>query len=124
MQTNLDYASNYNDIETIEREGQFTEALTIKLKVRTVPGPVSRLTVRISTILGVLKWDFPKNHTGGYPLKSFTAEFRKYPTDEDNATEWERLDPNNIPSNVVSVWVWLLDGREIFNFLCLLCVWH
>ena len=110
MQTNLDYASNYNDIESIEREGQFIEALTIKLTVRSVPGPVSRLTVRISTILGVLKWDFPKNHTGGYPLKSFTAEFRKYPIDEANATEWERLDPNNIPSNVVSFCHFLPNG--------------
>lgn len=80
----------------------YYEALTIILKVRTVPGPVTRLGIRISTILGVIMWEFPKNHSGGYPIISFTAELRKY-TDAscENASVWERLDPNNIPANVV-----------------------
>lgn len=80
----------------------YYEALTIILKVRSVPGPVTRLGIRISTILGVMMWEFPKNHSGGYPIISFTAEVRKY-TDAlcENATEWERMDPNNIPANVV-----------------------
>lgn len=82
----------------------YYEALTIILKVRSVPGPVTRLSIRISTILGVMMWEFPKNHSGGYPIISFTAEIRKY-TDSscENASVWERMDPNNIPSNVVNV---------------------
>lgn len=95
-----------NYIRSIHHKRIIYEALNILLKVRSVPGPVSRLSIRISTILGVLMWDFKKNETGGYPLKSFTAEFRKYVVADiqRNITEheWELLDPNNIPANVVS----------------------
>lgn len=97
-----DLTFNYDESPN---EQDYYEALTIILKVRTVPSAVTRLAVRISTILGVLMWDFPKNHTGGYPIKSFTADFRKYvDIANSNGTEqqWERLDPNNIPANVVS----------------------
>lgn len=49
-------------------------------------------------------WEFSSHQSGGYPMKSFTAEFRRY-TDIDvsNETEriWQRLDPHNIPANVV-----------------------
>lgn len=85
---------------------EYYEALTIILKVRAVPGPVTRLGIRISTILGVMMWEFPKNHSGGYPIISFTAEVRKY-TDSscENATVWERMDPNNIPANVVGAFI-------------------
>lgn len=73
---------------------------------------MSRLTVRISTILGILIWEFQKNDSGGYPLKSFTAEFRKYIDDNNTDTvEWERLDPINIAPNVVS-----LNFRLSFSF--------
>lgn len=76
--------------------------LTIILRVRSAPGPVSSLVVRLSTVLGVIMWQFPKNHSGGYPLKSFTAQFRPYFDDtSDNETIWETLDPENIPANVV-----------------------
>lgn len=72
--------------------------------VRSVPGPVSRLTVRISTILGILIWDYKKNDTGGYTLKSFTAEFREHLSGNETGTnKWERLDPINIAPNVVSI---------------------
>lgn len=113
MGTDNDYTSNAIDFDssstnTIDIETEFTKELMLTLKVRSRPGPVANLTVRISTILGVLKWDFEKNNTGGYPLKSFTAQFRKYVnTDTTNCTnstemEWDRLDPRNIPSNVVN----------------------
>lgn len=85
-------------------EPEYYEALTIILRVRSVPGPVSKLSVRLSTILGVLMWEFSSNHSNGYPVKSFTAEFRKYfDMSCENATiePWERLEPNNIPGNVV-----------------------
>lgn len=99
-------ANELADISTTNYQSNgidYYEALTIILKVRSVPGPVTRLGIRISTILGVMMWEFPKNHSGGYPVISFTAEVRKY-TDLscENATLWERLDPNNIPANVVN----------------------
>lgn len=86
-------------------DNSFLEGLTIVLKVRSTPGPVNKLSVRLSTIVGVLMWEFTSNHSGGYPIKSFTADFRKYfDADETNATlqKWHRLDPENIPANVVS----------------------
>lgn len=94
-------------LNTLDLDNDFAKELVLTLKVRSRPGPVANLTVRISTILGVLKWDFEKNNTGGYPLKSFTAQFRKYIDPDLNCTnsselEWDRLDPRNIPSNVVS----------------------
>lgn len=85
-------------------DDSFLEGLTIVLKVRSVPGPVTKLSVKLSTILGVLVWEFQSNHSGGYPVKSFTAEFRKYfDVDDFNATShpWHQLDPQNIPANVV-----------------------
>lgn len=103
MQLYLDNsANNYDSVENYSDE-DFTKEFTIVLRVKSVPGTVSRLTVRISTILGVLMWEFSKDDCGGYPLKSFTAEIRRYPEDGNNETEWERLDPNNIPSNVVRI---------------------
>lgn len=87
-------------------DNSFLEGLTIVLKVRSVPGPVSKLSVRLSTIVGVLMWEFNSTNSGGYPIKSFTAEFRKYSDNDDsNATsnQWHQLDPENIPGNVVSM---------------------
>lgn len=78
------------------------EAMTVNVMVRTVPGPVSRLSLRISTILGVLMWEYKKNMSGGYPLKSFTAEFRRGIPTNGSMHEWERLDPTNIAPNVVN----------------------
>lgn len=72
--------------------------------MRTVPGKVKKLDVSLSTILGVLMWEFSSHQSGGYPIKSFTAEFRRYiDIDVSNETErkWQRLDPHNIPANVV-----------------------
>lgn len=85
-------------------DNSFLEGLTIVLKVRSVPGPVSKLSVKLSTILGVLIWEFRSNHSGGYPVKSFTAEMRRFADADDiNATSqlWHRMDPENIPGNVV-----------------------
>ncbi len=79
----------------------YVEAMKVNVVIRTVPGPVSRLSLRISTILGVLMWEFKKNMSGGYPLKSFTAEFRRTATNNEPLYEWERLDPINIAPNVV-----------------------
>lgn len=91
-----DSADIYESMDDI-----YVEAMKIKVIIRTVPGPVSRLSLRISTILGVLMWEFKKNMSGGYPLKSFTAEFRQTAKNNETSREWERLDPINIAPNVV-----------------------
>lgn len=94
-------AGTYVCLASIENdETSNYEALTIVLKVRTTPGTVTKLGVSLSTVLGVLMWEISLNRSGGYPVKSFTVEFRKYV--EDNETEWIRLDPQNIPANVVN----------------------
>lgn len=105
-----DSTSSSNDKPPIDHS--YLEGLTIVLKVRSVPGPVNKLSVRLSTILGVLIWEFSSNHSGGYPVKSFTAEFRKYCSEEEiNGTQqWHQLDPENIPSNVVRI-------NEIFSMI-------
>lgn len=81
-------------------DGAFVEALRVRVIVRSVPCAVTRLTMRISTILGVLIWEYNRTSTHAHPLKSFTAEYRMH-----NATQplpWERLDPKNISPNIVS----------------------
>lgn len=105
---NVDVIENENDDSSwidendVSKEIDFFEARMIILKVRSTPGPVTRLSVRLSTILGVLTWEFPSNHSGGHPIKSFTAEYRQL-IDDLNQTEhnWHRYDPQNIPGNVV-----------------------
>lgn len=82
-------------------DGAFVEALRVRVIVRSVPCAVTRLSMRISTILGVLIWEYNRTTAYSHPLKSFTAEYRLH-----NATQpqpWERLDPKNISPNIVSV---------------------
>lgn len=80
----------------------FIEALKVRIYIRTVPCAVSRLTVRISTILGVLIWEYNRNMSSlSYPLKSFTAEYREHIRGNGTAKPWERLDPINISPNIV-----------------------
>lgn len=101
--------TNVEDGDTKSSKGKITdnsflEGMTIVLKVRSVPGPVTKLSVRLSTILGVLMWEHSTNNSGGHPVKSFTAEYRKYVDEkETNVTlkQWHQLDPRHIPSNVV-----------------------
>lgn len=78
------------------------EVKTIKLRVRTVPEAVSDFTVRPSTIIAVLIWAYPPKSLSFYQVRSFTAEFRKHPDGEEDSEIWERLDPLNIASNIVS----------------------
>lgn len=83
-------------------DGTFVEALRVRVIVRSVPCAVTRLSMRISTILGVLIWEYNRTTAYAHPLKSFTAEYRLH-----NATQplpWDRLDPKNISPNIVSVW--------------------
>lgn len=76
----------------------------MRLIIRTIPGPVSKLEARITTIVGVLMWKFNNNQSGGYPVKRFTADFRKMPNEDLglNGTAWIRLDPSHITPNAVS----------------------
>lgn len=83
-------------------DGRYIESLRVQLIIRTVPCAVNMIKMRISTILGVLIWEYNRT-SNGYPLKSFTAEYRNY-TAPDNSTPpspWERLDPINISPNIV-----------------------
>lgn len=86
---------------------EFQAFQKINLTVRTPPGPVSQLYFKASTILGFLVWRFNKTNSGGYPVRSFTAEFRNvsYDTQPYNSSfehQWSRMDPINIAPNVVS----------------------
>lgn len=86
----------------------FREHERIDLTIRTPPGPVSQLYFKASTILGFLVWRFNRSENGGYPIKSFTAEYRPiFPfasnfTDNETESKWIQLDPTNIAPNVVS----------------------
>ncbi|KAJ6639115.1 hypothetical protein Bhyg_11854 [Pseudolycoriella hygida] len=94
----------------------YVEAMKANVVIRTVPGPVSRLSLRISTILGVLMWEFKKNMSGGYPLKSFTAEFRRTAYSNESLRKWERLDPINIAPNVRYMEVYHLSPNTTYEF--------
>jgi len=92
----------------MEEEVEYLAHQRTKLIVRTVPGPVSQLYFKASTILGFLIWRFNKTQSGGYPVRSFTAEYRNvsYKTPPANASfehAWSRMDPINIAFNVVSI---------------------
>lgn len=78
------------------------EVKTIRLRVRTVPAPVSEFTVKPNTIIAVLIWAYPPKSLSFYQVRSFTAEFRRHPTGENDSEIWERLDPINISPNIVS----------------------
>lgn len=97
------------DAEEEEEEEKYQAFQRIKLTVRTTPGPVTQLYFKASTILGFLIWRFNKTQSGGFPVRSFTAEYRNisYRTPPANASyehEWIRMDPINIAPNVVSTY--------------------
>lgn len=79
------------------------EVKKINLRVRTVPEAVSEFKVRASTIIAVLIWAYPPKSLNFYQVRSFTAEFRRHPTNENDSEIWERLDPLNISPNIVSL---------------------
>jgi len=94
--------------DAVEEEVEYRAQQRTRLTVRTVPGPVSQLYFKASTILGFLIWRFNKTQSGGYPVRSFTAEYRNvsYKTPPANASfehAWSRMDPINIAFNVVSI---------------------
>lgn len=92
--------------EVIEQE--FRAFQKVNLTVRTPPGPVTQLYFKASTILGFLVWRFNKSDSGGYPVRSFTAEYRNVsykepPFNNSFEHQWSRMDPINIAPNVVSI---------------------
>ncbi|XP_017488135.1 PREDICTED: uncharacterized protein LOC108376434 [Rhagoletis zephyria] len=92
--------------EEDEEAEEYQAVEKVNLTVRTPPGPVTQLYFKASTILGFLIWRFNKANSGGYPVRSFTAEFRNVSYNETpyNHTfehEWSRMDPINIAPNVV-----------------------
>ncbi|KRF82519.1 uncharacterized protein Dvir_GJ19545, isoform C [Drosophila virilis] len=110
---------NAEEVEVVEQAYQAYQR--IKLTVRTTPGPVSQLYFKASTILGFLIWRFNKTQSGGYPVRSFTAEYRNvsYRTPPANASyehEWSRMDPINIAPNVRQMEVYRLAPNTTYEF--------
>ncbi|XP_070075337.1 contactin-2 isoform X7 [Drosophila takahashii] len=105
----------------VEEELEYQAQQRTRLIVRTVPGPVSQLYFKASTILGFLIWRFNKTQSGGYPVRSFTAEFRNvsYKTPPANASfehAWSRMDPINIAFNVRQMEVYRLAPNTTYEF--------
>ncbi|XP_017073766.1 uncharacterized protein LOC108109682 [Drosophila eugracilis] len=105
----------------VEEEVAYQAHQRTELIVRTVPGPVSQLYFKASTILGFLIWRFNKTQSGGYPLRSFTAEYRNvsYKTPPANASfehAWSRMDPINIAFNVRQMEVYRLAPNTTYEF--------
>ncbi|XP_067642147.1 contactin-2 isoform X2 [Eurosta solidaginis] len=100
---------------------EYQAAEKVNLTVRTPPGPVTQLYFKASTILGFLIWRFNKANSGGYPIRSFTAEFRnisysKTPYNKSFEHEWSRMDPVNIAPNVRQMEVYRLEPNTTYEF--------
>ncbi|XP_017055404.1 uncharacterized protein LOC122319697 isoform X1 [Drosophila ficusphila] len=110
-----------SETEEEEVEVEYQAQQRTRLIVRTVPGPVSQLYFKASTILGFLIWRFNKTQSGGYPVRSFTAEYRNvsYKTPPANASfehAWSRMDPINIAFNVRQMEVYRLAPNTTYEF--------
>ncbi|XP_037816990.1 uncharacterized protein LOC119607227 isoform X2 [Lucilia sericata] len=110
-------SSTIDDIE----EQEFQAFQKINLTVRTPPGPVTKLYFKASTILGFLIWRFNKTNSGGYPVRSFTAEFRNVsyvspPFNSSFEHKWSRMDPINIAPNVRQMEVYRLEPNTTYEF--------
>ncbi|XP_034490347.1 uncharacterized protein LOC117793993 [Drosophila innubila] len=107
--------------EEKQKEESYQAFQRIRLNVRTTPGPVTQLYFKASTILGFLIWRFNKTLSGGYPVRSFTAEYRNvsYRVQSSNASyehEWTRMDPINIAPNVRQMEVYRLAPNTTYEF--------
>ncbi|XP_030381949.1 contactin-2 [Scaptodrosophila lebanonensis] len=107
--------------ESEEEELEYQAYQRTLLRVRTTPGPVTQLYFKASTILGFLIWRFNKTQSGGYPVRSFTAEFRNvsYTVPPHNASyehAWSRMDPINIAPNVRQMEVYRLAPNTTYEF--------
>ncbi|KAH8238354.1 hypothetical protein KR032_004911 [Drosophila birchii] len=116
-----DTESSKDSEQAEQEEVEYLAYQRAKLTVRTVPGPVTQLYFKASTILGFLIWRFNKTQSGGYPVRSFTAEFRNvsYSTPPANASfehAWSRMDPINIAPNVRQMEVYRLAPNTTYEF--------
>ncbi|XP_016988583.1 uncharacterized protein LOC108051118 isoform X2 [Drosophila rhopaloa] len=116
-----DSAKDSQQEREVEEEVEYDAHQRTRLIVRTVPGPVSQLYFKASTILGFLIWRFNKTQSGGYPVRSFTAEYRNvsYKTPPANASfehAWSRMDPINIAFNVRQMEVYRLAPNTTYEF--------
>ncbi|XP_055384900.1 uncharacterized protein LOC129614352 [Condylostylus longicornis] len=111
------YVNSLDELDL--NNNSYTKSLSLNLTVRTTPGPVSQLYFKASTILGFLIWRFNKSNSGGYPLRSFTAEYRYIPdnvTADIDSIEWIKLDPINIAPNVRQMEVYKLEPNSTYEF--------
>uniref|UniRef100_A0A1A9W8P3 Fibronectin type-III domain-containing protein n=1 Tax=Glossina brevipalpis TaxID=37001 RepID=A0A1A9W8P3_9MUSC len=102
-------------------EQEFRAFQKVNLTVRTPPGPVTQLYFKASTILGFLIWRFNKSDSGGYPVRSFTAEYRNVsyrqpPLNNSFEHQWSRMDPINIAPNVRQMEVYRLEPNTTYEF--------
>jgi hypothetical protein len=111
---NNDNLNNSNLVSSDNTES-VVEIMKSNVIVRTKPGPVSKFTVRTTTIIGVIVWEvFPnRTATGGYAIRDFTAEMRRLPVNETDDPKWERLDPHHISPNAVSCLHLIIQKTDI-----------
>ncbi|XP_069966800.1 uncharacterized protein [Bactrocera oleae] len=114
-------ANNGNKSEEETEAEEYQAVEKVNLTVRTPPGPVTQLYFKASTILGFLIWRFNKTNSGGYPVRSFTAEFRNVsynetPYNQSFEHEWSRMDPINIAPNVRQMEVYRLEPNTTYEF--------
>ncbi|XP_037920852.1 uncharacterized protein LOC119657813 isoform X2 [Hermetia illucens] len=114
-------ASNPNETiissTTEEAESEYYKSRKVLLIVRTPPGPVNLLWFKASTILGYLIWRFnATTNSGGYPVRSFTAEYRNVSPIENQTYPWSRLDPINISPNIRQMEVYKLEPNTTYEF--------
>uniref|UniRef100_W8BB96 Uncharacterized protein n=1 Tax=Ceratitis capitata TaxID=7213 RepID=W8BB96_CERCA len=107
--------------EEVTDSEEYRAVEKVNLTVRTPPGPVTQLYFKASTILGFLIWRFNKTFSGGYPVRSFTAEFRnisysEMPYNKSFEHEWSRMDPINIAPNVRQMEVYRLEPNTTYEF--------
>lgn len=96
---------------------RYVELRRVHVKVRTSPLAVSNFFVRASTIIAVLVWEVLPNRTGGYAIRDFTAEMRKFRmTDEDPEERWETIDPRHISPNARQLEIYHLIPNTTYEF--------
>lgn len=80
---------------------------SIKLNVRSVPGPVSNLTVITHSVYALVTWTLLEN--GGYPIQKFVLKYRM-----ELVSNWTVID--DVQANTSSVAVFHLVPNSTYYF--------
>ncbi|XP_062539244.1 uncharacterized protein LOC134207554 isoform X2 [Armigeres subalbatus] len=96
---------------------RYVQIRQFNVKVRTPPQAVSNFFVRASTIIAVLVWEVMPNRTGGYAVRDFTAEMRRFRwSDEEPEERWETIDPRHISPNARQLEIYHLIPNTTYEF--------